>query len=171
MKSLVSCLILAGAASGVSVAGQEPPQPRPFPSLQLYDLRGGSQDLKSMLGRATVVNFWATWCGPCRQELPELQRLYNELAGQGVVVLAVNIDSPRELVKPFFERANLTLPLYFLDEETEATIGIRSLPTTVLLDAQGMVVNIWGGYSRGETEELRRQVEGLLAQARGREGK
>jgi thiol-disulfide isomerase/thioredoxin len=163
--------VLATAAAAVCVAGQDQPPRRPFPALQLYDASGGMQELKSVLGRATVLNFWATWCGPCRQELPELQKLYNDLAGQGVVVLAVNIDSPRQMVKPFFDHSNLTLPLFFLDDETEATIGIRSLPTTVLLDAQGMVVNVWGGYSREESEELRRQVEGLLAPARGREGK
>jgi thiol-disulfide isomerase/thioredoxin len=127
--------------------------------------------LKAALGRVTVLNFWATWCGPCRTELPELQELYNELAGKGVVVLAINVDSPRQHVAPFLKRNNLSLPVFFLEPETEASLGLRSLPTTVLLDADGKVVNVWGGYSEESMRDLRGQAEGLLAQPRGRGGK
>ncbi len=163
-------LLVIGAASAVCLAGP-PPERRPFPEIQLLDAKGGVQSLKAALGQVTILNFWATWCGPCRLELPELQQVYNEMAGDGVAVLAVNMDSPREQVKPFFSRANLSLPVFFLDEETEASLGVRSLPTTVLLDGDGKVVNIWNGYSREGILELRQQTESLLAQARGRKGK
>ncbi len=171
MKGLASFLIAVGASCAVCSAGPGEPQRRPFPEIELLDAKGGAQSLKSVLGRVTVLNFWATWCGPCRLELPELQQVYNEMAGHGVVIFAINVDSPREQVGPFFKRANLSLPVFFLDDETEATIGIRSLPTTVLLDADGMVVNVWSGYSREGILELRQQVDSLLAQARGRGGK
>jgi len=171
MRGLAALAIVTGVAGAVCFAGTEAPQRRPFPEIQLLDAKGGVQNLKSALGRATILNFWATWCGPCRLELPELQQVYNEMAGAGIVVLAVNVDSPREQVGPFLKRANLSLPVFFLDEDTEATLGIRSLPTTILLDGEGKIVNVWGGYSREGIQQLRQQAESLLAQARGRGGK
>jgi cytochrome c biogenesis protein CcmG, thiol:disulfide interchange protein DsbE len=171
MKGFAAFALAIVVAATAWPAEPTPSGRRPFPEIQLLDAQGAAHDLKTILGRVTVLNFWATWCGPCRQELPELQQLYNELGGRGMALLAVNVDSPREQVGPFLKRANLSLPVFFLDEETEATIGIRSLPTTVLLDAEGGIVNIWGGYSREEVLQLREQVEGLLAQTRGRGGK
>ena len=164
-------LLCAIVSAGVALAADTVPPRAVFPDLNLISAKGSVQPLKATLGRATVLNFWATWCGPCRIELPELQELYNELAGKGVVVLAINVDSPRQHVDPFLKRNNLSLPVYFLEPEAEATLGIQSLPTTVLLDAEGKVVNVWGGYSQEAMRELRGQTEGLLAQPRGRGGK
>ncbi len=67
---------------------------RSSPSIELTDLAGQTVPLKNVLGTATVLNFWATWCGPCRMEMPELQKLSNEFGGKGFVVLAVNVDLP-----------------------------------------------------------------------------
>src|SRR5512140_3682074 len=171
MKGFVSTVIAMGAACALNYTAFAAEQRQPFPPIELLDAKGGAQTLKSTLGRATILNFWATWCGPCRLELPELQSLYNELGGRGVVVLAVNVDSPRDQVVPFLTRNRITLPVFFLEEETEATLGIRSLPTTVLLDAEGNVVNGWGGYSQQGVADWRQQAESLLAGTRGREGK
>jgi cytochrome c-type biogenesis protein len=174
MRGFASLLTAVGVACALAASAAEPqakPVRQPFPEIQLLDAKGGVQSLKETLGRATILNFWATWCGPCRLELHELQQVYNELGGRGVVVLAVNVDSPREQVAPFFKRANLSLPVFFLDDETQATLGVRSLPTTVLLDGDGKIVNVWGGYSREGIDQLRQQAESLLAQTRGREGK
>jgi thiol-disulfide isomerase/thioredoxin len=169
--ALFTAIGVACAATAFAAEPQSKTARQAFPEIQLLDAKGGVQSLKASLGRATILNFWATWCGPCRLELPELQQVYNEMGGRGVVVLAINLDSPREQVAPFFKRANLSLPVYFLDDETEATLGVRSLPTTVLLDGEGKIVNVWGGYSREGIDQLRQQAESLLAQPRGREGK
>ena len=173
MKVVSLSLAIAGLACAIATASAPASAPDriQFPNLNLIDAKGSVQPLKATLGRATVLNFWATWCGPCRIELPELQELYDELAGKGLVTLAINVDSPRAHVDPFLKRNNLSLPVFFLEPEAEATLGIRSLPTTVLLDAEGKVVNVWGGYSQEAMRELRGQTEGLLAQPRGRGGK
>jgi thiol-disulfide isomerase/thioredoxin len=168
MRGFAVVLIAAVATAAAGRAADEQAQRRPFPPIQIFDAKGAGASITSVLGRATIVNFWATWCGPCRIELPELQQLYNDLAGKGVAMVAINVDSPREQVAPFLKRANLTLPVYFLDDETEASIGVRSLPTTVLLDSEGKVVNVWGGYSREGIAELRRQAESLVAGPSGR---
>ena len=165
-------LVLSLAAVAAAASPPAPARERAaFPDLNLIDAKGGVQSLQTALGGATVINFWATWCGPCRLELPELQELYNELAGKGAVVLAINVDSPREQVDPFMKRLKLSLPVYFLEPAVEANLGIRSLPTTVLLDAAGKVVETWGGYSPEAMRDLREQTETVLAQARARGGK
>jgi thiol-disulfide isomerase/thioredoxin len=170
MRAVSFSLAVAGLACAIAAAAPAPDRVQ-FPNLNLIDAKGGVQPLKATLGRATVLNFWATWCGPCRIELPELQELYNELGGKGLVTLAINVDSPRPHVDPFLKRNNLSLPVFFLEPEAEATLGIRSLPTTVLLDAAGKVVETWGGYSPEAMRDLREQTETVLAQARARGGK
>jgi thiol-disulfide isomerase/thioredoxin len=169
MKKSTLTPILIGLLSAIAAAASAPER-QAFPDLTLIDAKGGVQTLKTSLGRATIINFWATWCGPCRLELPELQELYNELAGKGAALLAVNVDSPRAQVAPFLSRNGLSVPVFFLEPEAEATLGIRSLPTTVLLDRDGKVVNVWGGYSPESMRELREQTEALLVQPRGRGG-
>lgn len=161
-------LLLFLGCTPLVVAGTERPA---FPAIELRDAQGQPHALAKVLGKATVLNFWAIWCGPCRVELPELQQLYNELGGKGFAVLAINVDSPRELVGPFMQQGNLTLPVYFLDMETRAVLGIDRLPLTVLLDRDGKVVRIYAGYSGDGMRDLRQQVVDLLGKKSGRGGK
>jgi thiol-disulfide isomerase/thioredoxin len=133
------------------------------------------------------LNFWATWCGPCRIELPELQKLSNELGGKGLVVLAVDVDLPPiaeegvaqqlELVRPriqtFLSRAGITLPVYVIDGKTQAVLSevLQRIPLTVLLDREGEVVRMYPGYSPESFQDLRQQVLGVLAERPKQGGK
>jgi cytochrome c-type biogenesis protein len=176
-------LMLAGVA-GVATARAEPrPQ---LPPIQLSDLTGQTFQLKEFLGVATVLDFWATWCGPCRVEMPELQKLYNELGGKGLVVLAVNVDfaaDPQaagfaqalEIVRPriqgFLAQSGITLPVYLTDGEAQAELGVDRIPFSVLLDREGGVVRVYAGYSPESIKDLRQQVLGVLAERAKRGGK
>lgn len=156
-----------------------------FPAIEVSDLTGHTYSLKDFLGTATVLNFWATWCGACRVELPELQRLYNELGGKGLVVLAVDVDLPPmseegvtqqlELIRPriqaFLSRTGITLPVYLIDGTTQATLGLDRIPFSVLLDKDGGVVRIYPGYSAESIQDLRQQVLGVLAERPKQGGK
>jgi len=161
---------LVSIALSLGAAAQPAGGRKAFPDFERIDGRGGVQSLKSTLGRATVVNFWATWCGPCRLELPELQELYDELGGRGVAVVTIAVDSPRQHVPLFMKRLNLSLPVYFLEPEAETALAIPSIPTTVLLDEAGKVVEVFVGYSKESMRQLRDQAEGLVAQPRGQGG-
>ncbi|HVN75116.1 MAG TPA: TlpA disulfide reductase family protein [Thermoanaerobaculaceae bacterium] len=180
-------LAMTGAFAGVAGAATEPERP-PFPSIQLSDLSGQPMELKSLLGHATVINFWATWCGPCRMELPELQKLYNQMGGKGLVLLAVDVDMvPSEeggiaelltLAKPRIDSVlgalGVTLPVYVVDGRTLAELsglGLEQIPLTVLLDREGRVVRLYPGYSAAGVADLRKQVAGVLAEASGQGGK
>ncbi len=157
-----------------------------FPEIQVTDLNGQTYDLKTFLGTATILNFWATWCGPCRMELPELQRLNNELGGKGLVILAVDVDLPAsagddnvaaqlELIKPrigvFLSRMGITLPVYLIDGKTQALLGVDRIPFSVLLDREGGVVRIYPGYSPESFRDLRQQAIGVLAERSAKGGK
>ncbi len=176
-------ILLAG------VAAATPPTPPPrlqLPPISLSDLTGQTFQLKDFLGTVTVLNFWATWCGPCRIEMPELQKLYNDLGGKGLVVLAVNVDlaaDPEEistaqllgLVRPriqgFFARTGVTLPVYLIDGRTQVALGVDRIPFTFLLDREGRVVRFYPGYSPESMTDLRQHALGVLAEQTKQGGK
>ncbi len=142
-----------------------------FPDIELYDLQGNPSKLSDFRGTVVVLNFWATWCGPCRMELPELQKIYNELGGKGLMVLAVSVDEYRQFVPPFLERMKLSLPVYFVDPVTERSLGIGTIPMTLILDKDGKAVRAYPGYSQEGMRDLRKLASELLAEKRGRGGK
>ena len=180
-----STLIAAAAILVAAAAAGETERP-PFPAIQLHDLSGQAVDLKDVLGSATVVNFWATWCGPCRLELPELQKLYNDVGGKGLVLLAVDVDLPPspedegvgpqlEVAKPridaLLKRLGITLPVYVVDGKTQMELGLQNIPFTVLLDSKGRVVRLYPGYSAAGVADLRKTVLEVLAEHSGKGGK
>jgi thiol-disulfide isomerase/thioredoxin len=140
----------------------------PFPALTLTSIDGQKQQVSDFRGTVAVLNFWATWCGPCRMELPELQKIYNDLAGKGFMVAAVNVEGPDAPVRLFFAQRNISLPAFFVDEEAQRELGISSIPLTVLLDRQGRVVRVYAGFSRAEMDDLRQEATKLLAEGKGR---
>ncbi len=104
------------------------------------DIEGRTVDLKSMRGRVLVVNFWATWCEPCRDEMPALQRLRDRFAGKAVEVITVNFGESPEKIAQFMAREKLALPVIVdTQKETANDWGVRGLPTTFLVDASGRV--------------------------------
>jgi cytochrome c-type biogenesis protein len=179
--------VLRGVALAVLLtAAVAKGQARPaFPVIQVSDLTGQTYSLKNFLGTATVLNFWATWCPPCRIELPELQKLYNELGGKGLVVLPIDVDLPPiseegvatqlELVRPrvqeFLSRTGITLPVYLIDGATQASLGVDRIPFSVLLDKEGNVVRVYPGYSDATIKDLRQQALGVLAERPKQGGK
>ena len=130
------------------------------------DMEGKAVDLKHLQGRVLVVNFWATWCGPCRDEMPSLQRLREKLDGRSFDVLAVNYGESREKVSQFLGRENVVLPVLLDPEmETAKAWGVGGLPMTFLVDAKGRVrYSVFGerDWSGGDSLAL---VEKLLAEA------
>lgn len=170
-KALVFWLVVV--ALGVPVAsGAADASPRvDFPDIELYDLQGNPSKLSDFRGTVVVLNFWATWCGPCRMELPELEKLYNELGGKGLMVLAVSVDEYRQMVPAFIQRMRLTLPVYFVDPATERSLGIGTIPFTLVLDKEGKAVRAYPGYSQEGMRDLKKLASELLSEKRGRGGK
>jgi thiol-disulfide isomerase/thioredoxin len=138
------------------------------PPLARMDLAGKSVDLKDLRGRVVLVNFWATWCEPCREEMPSLARLKEKLKGQGkpFEVLAVNFGESSGKVADFVRKEGWSVPVLLdPDKESAAAWGAKGLPTTFLVDAKGRV-RYWTFGERDWSEgESLRVVEKLLAEA------
>ena len=104
----------------------------------LGTLEGSRQSLSSFKGKVVFLSFWATWCGPCKEELPSIQALYNKLSGKGFVVVAVDIGEDREKVSQFVKEHNLTFPVLLdADVAVGSAFGASSIPTNYLLDRSG----------------------------------
>lgn len=136
------------------------------PGLAQPDLSGRTVDLKDFKGRVVLVNFWATWCEPCRDEMPSLERLQQRLAGKPFEVVTVNYGEGVPRIQDFLEKERLSLTV-LLDPQKEAAAAWNAggLPMTFLVDAHGRV-RYWVFGERDWSEgEARRIVEDLLSEA------
>ena len=106
----------------------------------MTDINGQRQDLAMHRGKVVLVNFWATWCEPCRLEMPSIQRLREKLGAKDFVVFAVNVDEPEARVRAFIKQTGLDLPV-LLDPDKRVTRdwGVRILPVTFVIDKNGRV--------------------------------
>jgi cytochrome c biogenesis protein CcmG/thiol:disulfide interchange protein DsbE len=142
-------ILCLGAAGRPAAAQSLPPTlDSPAPALALAQLGGGMVDLVSLRGRPVVVNFWATWCGPCRDEMPELAARWRAHQAAGLEVLAVNsTDQERgKDILRFVERLALPFPI-LLDERgrMRERYALTTLPTTVFVDSAGVVRAVHAG--------------------------
>ncbi len=108
----------------------------------LNDLSGHSVRLSSFAGKVVVLNFWATWCGPCRSEMPSLETLYNKYKAQGLVVVGVNLEESSGAVRQFVKHDGITFPI-LLDSSGRVALayGARSIPVTYVIDRAGDVTS------------------------------
>ncbi|MFQ5840561.1 MAG: peroxiredoxin family protein [Candidatus Methylomirabilales bacterium] len=135
------------------------------PDFSLLTLNGATVRLSSLRGeRAVLLNFWATWCPPCRLEMPTMQKAYNEYEGRGLEILAVSVDAgPKSAVQDFMGEFNLTFPA-LLDPEMEILRKYRtvSLPVTFLIDRRGVIRYKHIGYNDWTDPEARKRLEEIL---------
>lgn len=117
--------------------------PKPAPALRLIDLDGKVHDLAELKGKLVLVNFWATWCPPCRREMPSLERLHQRLEKQGLAVLAVDVGEDADTVFAFTGQLepSPSFPI-LLDRDSRAMQNwkVKGLPTTFVVDPQGRLI-------------------------------
>jgi peroxiredoxin len=111
------------------------------PSFTLKDLNGKEVKLEDHRGKIIFLNFWATWCPPCRDEMPSMEKLYTEFKKRGFTMLAVDLREGAKKVRAFKERFKLNFPI-LLDSDGEVALkyGVFSIPTTYLIDREGHVI-------------------------------
>ncbi|HET9887019.1 MAG TPA: TlpA disulfide reductase family protein [bacterium] len=162
-RALVFLCVAAAAAFSGTAGAVSHDQVVPAHALRAFD--GTSTSLESLRGQVVVLNFWASWCAPCRQELRLLQDWSKALDPSRTRVLAVSIDRDARKAKKFVKETGLDLPFFHDGPEGLAkSLDIPALPCTVVLDRSGKIVHVAEG-SRAETlQELRVVVERISQQ-------
>ncbi len=141
----------------------------PAPLFSLKDLSGKEIALKNFQGKDIVfVNFWASWCPPCKQEFPELNELANEYKGHGLQVLAINLDKSQERVEKFLEKMKIKPDALtiLLDPKSEVVSSYvaRSMPSSFIVDKKGIIRFVHFGYSDKDPVKWRQEIDQLLTE-------
>jgi len=174
----IGVLLLVAAAMGIwqaLIRSSEPtlrvpsmkmlPEPRSLPPLDIRDAEGKAVSLERFRGKVVLLNLWATWCGPCRTEMPALDRLQAKLGGPHfeVVALSTDVGGVRS-VREFYEWLKLTrLAIYVAgDGNTLATLSAPGLPTTLLIDAEGRELGRYLGAADWESDAFTRVLQQLV---------
>jgi peroxiredoxin len=139
----------------------------PAPAFTLRGLEGGTYRLSDFRGRIVFLNVWATWCPPCREEMPSMERLYRRLQGTDFVMLAVSVDDGVERVRQFVAQANLTFPI-LLDPQGSVPprYGVTGFPETFVIDREGNVIHHTVGPENWDSEAVYHYFTRLLATGR-----
>ncbi len=131
------------------------------PDFELQDLDGQSISLSSLRGSPVMLNFWASWCPPCRYEMPFIQEVYDEWSDKGLMVLAINLEESASTAKQFMQAEGLSFPV-LLDTRSivAGKYNIRAIPTTFLIDKDGIIqgIKIGAFQSKEEIETSIRMV-------------
>jgi thiol-disulfide isomerase/thioredoxin len=143
------------------------PAARPVPPLDLVDLAGKRWRLDAVAGEVVVLNFWATWCAPCRLEMPSLEAMAARRRGDDVVVAAVNYREAPEVIRRFLDRSPFAPPI-LLDSDGEATVAWtpRVFPSTVVVGRDGRPVHVVVGELDWEGAEAKSLLDPLVAARR-----
>ena len=134
------------------------------PSFKLRNIKGNYESLDNYRGEVVVLNFWATWCAPCRIEMPSFEKLYRRYRSEGVMVLAITLDKNSEnKIKSFVDEYGLSFPI-LLDEkgEVERLYPSMTIPFTYIIDRQGRIVARVDGAKNWESSETFEAIEYLL---------
>ncbi|HEX7439811.1 MAG TPA: TlpA disulfide reductase family protein [Caldimonas sp.] len=133
------------------------------PDFTLRTMGGPNLRLQEQRGRVVMVNFWATWCGPCRQEMPQLNRLYEKYRASGFVLLGVNVDDDALKAADVAGKLGLKFPVLLdTDKAVSRLYDLSTMPSTVLIDRDGKVRFVHRGYLTGYEDNYEKQIRELL---------
>ena len=169
----LACAVLLalaiGGAPALAASGplSSPPRAAPF---RVQDVQGHTLDLALLLQHGPVLlDFWATWCAPCVQALPELEAWHRRYGPRGLAVVGVSVDGPRNFarVRPFVASRGLTYPIVLdRDGRLQQSYQVVAVPTAVLIDTSGAIVQVRVAYRPGEGSKLEEAIRALLPETK-----
>jgi thiol-disulfide isomerase/thioredoxin len=153
----------AKSRPAVASSGMPPKQvSMAMPPMDLKDMEGRSWTLANLRGKATLINFWATWCGPCREELIYLQKLYNQTQERkDVQVITLNMDDNPGLIEPFLRQHKYTFPVLLAKDYADASFQILGIPTNYLADSTATVKLEYVGFGGNGDDWIKKMLSGL----------
>jgi thiol-disulfide isomerase/thioredoxin len=165
-RHAAAALLLLAAGCGpdtVSRDWERVDPPSPAPQFSLPTLAGGEESLAANRGRVVVMEFWATWCGPCRSSLPSLEVIYKKYRDRGVNVLLINEGEGAEAAAEWLGKRYTAPVLLDQDGTVGQQYGVRGIPRLFVIDQEGRLVYAHGGYGGGLEQNLKLILDGLLA--------
>lgn len=162
---IVLSTIVASAALAFNFAPADPPEP--VPEIEFLDAEGDAMTLEDFRGRMVVLNLWATWCAPCRREMPSLDRLQARLGGDQLEVVALSQDrgDSLEKIREFYDEVGVRHLAIYRDPQASVARALRApgLPTTIVIDADGREVGRVLGDAEWDSDAAVELLEGFMA--------
>ena len=162
LSALIVGLGLATAAPLGALAASVGPG-TPAPAFQLPAAAGDAVSLAGLKGQVVLINFWASWCGPCRQEMPVLDQLYRKYKPAGFTLLGVNVEPKSADALGFLKTTPVSFPILF---DTQSKVSnlyeVAGMPSTVIVDRKGNVRYVHQGYKPGDESQYQDQIRSLL---------
>ncbi len=155
-------LLLRTGAMNASV--EEPAVVKSFDyNFKIKDLNGTVIDFNDFKGKTIFLNVWATWCGPCRIEMPSIQKMYDKVDKEKIVFIMLAVDERKdfEKVAKFINEKEYTFPVYVPHEFLPDQLMVRVIPTTFVIDSKGKIASKESGAANYDTEEFKSFLEGL----------
>ena len=159
MKKLIACLVLVATVPlAYALTGTGPAT-----NFTLKDAEGNNVRLSEYRGQVVLINFWASWCGPCRQEFPLLDDLHAKYQPMGFTVFGVNVEQDRKLADKVLREIPVTFPILFDDaNEVSKAYDVDAMPSTVLVDRNGEIRYMHRGYKPGYEDMYEKQIRALI---------
>lgn len=159
------CALVIGLLANVSAQAKAPAIGAVAPDFTLHSSFGKNLKLSEYRGQVVMINFWATWCAPCRQELPQLNRLHERYRRDGFVLLGVSVDDNPKAAQDMASRLGVRFPVLFdAGKQVSGRYDIDAMPSTLLIDRGGAVRYLHRGYRSGVEQEYDARVRELLKQ-------
>jgi peroxiredoxin len=150
-------LAAAGLASAATAVGAN------APDFTLKTLGGPNMRLQEQRGKVVLVNFWATWCGPCRKEIPHLNRIADKYKSSGLVLMGVNVDDDVRNASDVATKLKVSFPVLLdTDKRVSKLYDLNSMPSTMVIDRSGRVRYLHRGYQDGYEDQYEKQIRDLL---------
>lgn len=154
---LLGLALCQSAAAALPKAGQE------APDFTLKSGAGPNVRLRELRGEVVLINFWASWCGPCREEMPMLDQLYRRYAKAGFTLLGVNIDDDTDAARSMARKLGVSFPILFDAEKRASRLyDVDTMPATLILDRRGQVRHVHRGYRPDYDEQYATEIKELL---------
>jgi peroxiredoxin len=160
---LITALLLTTllCAAAPAYAAVNPGAPAPAFTLAARD--GGKLSLADLKGQVVMINFWATWCGPCRQEMPLLAQLHDKYEPLGFTMLGVNVEPDSAAAVAWLKGVPVTFPILFdTDSAVAGRFGVEGMPSSVLVDRNGQVRYVHRGYKPGDEAKYADMIRSLV---------
>ena len=160
-KCLMVAIVLSSSGASFAQAGLSKTE-RPLPEFELPGIDDATWDSDALEGKLWIINFWASWCPPCIEEMPSMNEAWHSVKDEGIGMLAINAGEGEQTVKQFLTRISIDFPVLIGDGNTLPNWSVRALPTTIVVNQQGEVVFEALGPRDWADEALLDQVRALL---------